>query len=1044
MNTFYAIRLKLWLPLLVFGVFAVMLAANSLWQFDQQKTQLESQTRNTLKFHMGNLQHRIESLHRLHQKGLIDEEIAQFGAQAEVIHLTLLDEEGRILHSTHRAWMNRIIADVLPGFDPARFGEVQRDRLLSLYVDAKPARLIAYQPVALGYVTGQIRPTRIGALLLEYDLATANHSLQQTLIIETLGAILIGGLCMGLLAWVLHHWVSRPLGYLIQTAHRLSQGDFSTAIEFSGKGELAQLGNAFNQMQSELNAQISLMKSYQQELMEKHERLAVTLDSIGDAVITTDRIGVVTGMSPVARELTGWTLADAVGKPLTTVFHIISSQTREMAANPVDRVIETGLIVGLANHTALIARDGREYQIADSAAPIRNKAGQIIGVILVFYDVTEQYRQQALIAEHEAELRKITDVLPGPVSRVDRDGRYVFVSAAYKDWFGKDPADVIGLTQLEAIGPELYAYFAIYFERARKGERSSFEVTLPNTVGGTRNAIVNVIPDFDSSGAVCGYYTIGIDITERKQSELALREKDHILTESQHLAHIGSWTIELPGRHLSWADELYSITGVTPGLFDLTLESFLAITHPDDVTALRVWIMDALAGKYQPEIVSRIIRPGGELRYLRSKCELQYDHSSQPVRLLGASQDVTERKLAELEARQLREQLIQSAKMDAIGHLTAGIAHDFNNLLGAMMGYTELSQHVVASGSQQGVERYLDEIHKAGNRAKELILQMLTFSRLGPEGEEAIPAAIVLTPIVKEVTALLRSSLPATIDMNYQIESEALKACIQPVKLHQIILNLGINARDAMGEYGRVDIILGEVVLDHHICSSCKLVHSGDYAMIAVRDSGSGIPDEILDKIFDPFFTTKGVGKGTGMGLSVVHGLVHAVGGHIQVDSDITGCSIAILLPLYQTGQPVELLQAENFEHEAAVITGRRIMVVDDERAMIAMLSEYLTIQGALVSAFNAPWDALGAFEQHPENFDLIITDETMPGLSGMHLSEHLRKIRPDIPIILCTGYSEHANPEVAEAAGLSAFFYKPLKMDDLLLKIQEILAIKK
>jgi PAS domain S-box-containing protein len=660
------------------------------------------------------------------------------------------------------------------------------------------------------------------------------------------------------------------------------------------------------------------LQNYARELLASEENLSVTLDSIGDAVITTDAAGKVQKMNPVAELLTGWSSGAAFNQPLDNVFHIVNSQTGNAAPNPVYQVFKSGNIVGLANHTSLIAKDGREYHIADSAAPIRNKSGQIDGVILVFHDVSEQYRKQALIAAQEAELRKITNILPGPVSHVDLDGRYLFVSAAYENWFGKRAQDVVGLTHLEAIGAELYAKFEPYFKRALAGEQLTAELTLPYPAEGTRDVILNVIPDFDSNGGVCGYFTIVTDITERKLAEQ---------------------------------------------------------------TALR-----------------------------------------------------------------LREQLAQANKMESVGHLTAGIAHDFNNILGAILGYTELSQLAIENSKPDRAGLYLAEILKANLRAKELIAQMLAFSRLEPAMQTGPAPVTLLAHVIQEVVSLLRSSIPSSIDINYRIEEAGLKGSIEAVRLHQILLNLGINARDAVGEYGKIDIVLSAKKDFRQICASCQQHFDGDFIRLSVRDTGCGIPAQIQDKIFDPFYTTKGVGKGTGMGLSVVHGLVHASGGHIQVESVVGhGTTISILLPLFDSGMadPPAPSAVTALPTQTASLAGLRIMVVDDERSMAAVLHEFFILQGALPVSFSSALDALRAFEASPDSVDIVVSDETMPGLSGMHMAARMLKLRPALPIILCTGFSENATAELANKAGLAGFFYKPLQLNELLRKIQEIMLKK-
>ena len=439
----------------------------------------------------------------------------------------------------------------------------------------------------------------------------------------------------------------------------------------------------------------------------------------------------------------------------------------------------------------------------------------------------------------------------------------------------------------------------------------------------------------------------------------------------------------------------------------------------------------------------QITTADGTTLWLRTSKVPLRNHENKIVGVLGVYEDYTHNKLAEQDAQKMRDQLVQATKMEAVGHLTAGIAHDFNNMLGAIMGYTELSKNALAnetSTTSSTLMRYMTEVLNASQRAKELIAQMLTFSRLQSNIDNLIAPSTLLTPVVKEVVSLLRSSIPSTIELNYEIHTDDLKACIHPVQLHQIILNLGVNARDAIDEYGKINITLSQQHCDTTICSSCQHSFTGEYAKISVSDNGSGIETQLLNNIFNPFFTTKEVGKGTGMGLSVVHGLVHAMSGHIQVEPNLgKGTIISILLPLSSTKAAKDNDEATQ-QAVTESLNGLRIMIVDDEPAMTSMLQEYLSIQGAHITSFNSPVEAMYAFELNPHIYDVVITDETMPGLSGMHMAELMLRFKPQLPIILCTGYSEYATPELAEKVGLAGFFYKPVKVNELLSKLRSLI----
>lgn len=502
-------------------------------------------------------------------------------------------------------------------------------------------------------------------------------------------------------------------------------------------------------------------------------------------------------------------------------------------------------------------------------------------------------------------------------------------------------------------------------------------------------------------------------------------------------SNTGLWDWDLRSNVVNYSPEWKAQLGYSADELANNFSTWQSLLHPADKEhALKVAQDFVASAQTTYENEFRLRHRDSSYRWILARGEKQLNSQGKAIRLVGSHVDISERMQRENEAQEMREQLTQATKMESVGHLTAGIAHDFNNILGAMMGFTELSKHMLAAGTTESIGRYHDEILNAGNRAKQLIAQMLTFSRLSADDKDA--PITILSTIVKEVVSLLRSSIPTTVDLNYTIENESLKARIQPVQLHQIILNLGINARDAMGEYGKIDISLNNFHCDTKLCSSCNMIFSGNCAQLTVKDSGSGIPSHLLNKIFDPFFTTKGIGKGTGMGLSVVHGLVHAVGGHLYVESSAgNGTAFHILLPLESTeaGTP----EIGGTKH-GACIKGARIMVVDDEHAITTMLQEYLSAFGADIVAFNDPAHALESFIQNSGNIDLLITDETMPGISGMHLAQKFLKIRPVLPIVLCTGYSEHATPESTSEIGIRGFFYKPLDMTELLQKIHELL----
>ena len=364
-------------------------------------------------------------------------------------------------------------------------------------------------------------------------------------------------------------------------------------------------------------------------------------------------------------------------------------------------------------------------------------------------------------------------------------------------------------------------------------------------------------------------------------------------------------------------------------------------------------------------------------------------------------------------------QLIQAQKMEAIGTLAGGIAHDFNNILSSIMGYAELALYEIEDETE--VNEYIQEVLVAGGRARDLVQQILTFSRRS----EKVMKPVHLVPILKEVLKLLRASLPATIDMKQDIGCNSV-ALADPTQIHQLIMNLCTNAAHSMEENGgTLDVSLGEEQLAEEFTDKHADLNPGAYTRLSIRDTGCGMAPEVLDRIFDPFFTTKEKGKGTGIGLSAVHGIVKNHGGLITVSSKPgKGSVFTVYLPL------VEKDVVKDDAADSMILTGKeRILFVDDEQALVNMGKLMLEHLGYTVDGCTSSLQALEIFNAQPDKFDLVICDMTMPKMTGKDLSVKLREIRSDLPIILCTGYNANISEVKAKQMGIDAFVLKPIAM---------------
>jgi CheY-like chemotaxis protein len=351
-----------------------------------------------------------------------------------------------------------------------------------------------------------------------------------------------------------------------------------------------------------------------------------------------------------------------------------------------------------------------------------------------------------------------------------------------------------------------------------------------------------------------------------------------------------------------------------------------------------------------------------------------------------------------------------------------------------------MAQDRLRPGEDAKLERYLERAQRAGQRARDLIQQMLTFSR-GQRGE---PRPLALAPLIEESVKLLGSTLPSSMELHTSVAREVPLVCLDPIQVEQVLMNLCINARDAMAGSGFVEVGLRHA--EHHgaICASCRKPVEGPFVEIAVRDTGPGLPPEHLDRVFEPFFTTKEVGKGSGMGLAMVHGIVHEYDGHILVDTAPgAGATFRVLFrPLETAGTSgeYETDPAAASTKGGPVLQGR-VLLVDDDEVAGGFMQDLLEEWGLTVAAFRDATQARGHFAQHPEVFDLAILDQTMPRMTGFELAGQMLAIRPDFPIVLYTGYSETLSEERIIDAGIRALVRKPVDTDALCTLLKDLLA---
>ncbi len=458
--------------------------------------------------------------------------------------------------------------------------------------------------------------------------------------------------------------------------------------------------------------------------------------------------------------------------------------------------------------------------------------------------------------------------------------------------------------------------------------------------------------------------------------------------------------------------------------------------HKDDRQRVKAsYFSKAVFGEFDE--CFRVIRPDGSVRWVRDRGFPVKNTRGEVYRIAGIAEDITQSRETEKNRVRLETQLRQVQRMEAIGQLTGGIAHDFNNILACILGYTDLAIQLYGNEPGSKLSKYLGEVFQAAERARDLVSQMLLFSR-GGKGE---PKPLLLQNIIGDTLKMLKSMLPTTIEVDFRASPDAGPVMIDSVQFQQLIMNLCVNASGAMGVHGTLAVKVTKSRIDNNICASCHGRVDGNFVEISVSDTGGGIPIEVRDKIFEPFFTTKPVGKGTGMGLSVVHGIIHEHGGHILVESDSgNGTAFRVMF------QSVEEKAQDQSRRDAALRKsqlqgdGEWIMVVDDEDAIVGLFSDIFRSWGYEVAAFTESQKALERFKAQPGVFKLMLTDQTMPKLTGTELAREVLTIRPDLPIILCTGYSELVDEKKAKDLKISGFLHKPVEIYKLSNLVQKLI----
>jgi PAS domain S-box-containing protein len=794
-----------------------------------------------------------------------------------------------------------------------------------------------------------------------------------------------------------------------------------------------------------------------QESRIKYQRL---VENLKDEYFfyTHDTQGVFTYVSPSIRNVLGHPQED-----------FLTHFTHYLTGHPINqRVMDytQGSIQGIQQppyEVEIFHADGSTRRLEVAEVPIIDREGKVVAVEGIAHDITERYRaeeklrtaQEALetrvrertaqlilaneqlkreieerkkaeeaLKESEAHYRTLLENLPVGVYRCTpgTEGRFLMANKVFLKMFGFESEEAlksvkvsdlyVDPSQRKGFSEELVAKGSITMTDRRLKKRDG------TPIWGTVTA--RVAP---GEGEEAVFDCVIEDITSRKMAEMALLQSEARYRFLVENTFDGFFIAEYPsGRFIFLNQPICDLFGYSPN--EGITKSIWDVIDPADHELIKRRLQAKTNGELPVSArhaYTGIRKDGSRIRaeVSASVGEFQRD----PV-IQGVLRDITAQE-------QLQRQLQQAQKMEAIGTLAGGIAHDFNNILGAVVGYTELAAMDLIQGSQ--AHGHLQEVLKACRRARDLVKQILAFSR--QSGQERVP--LHLGSVVKEALKLLRSSLPTTIEIKVAIEPDLRPVLADGTQIHQVIMNLCTNSAHAMEERGGLlEVDLRNVVLNPVDPDLGLELAPGPYVRLKVSDTGQGIEPDVTERVFDPYFTTKPPGKGTGLGLAVVHGIVKRHGGDIRLRSQLgKGTTVEVFLPIVEA-------EAINLKEDSEPLpTGKgRVLFVDDELMLATLEAKMLSRLGFEVEAKTDPPEALETFRARPASFDLVITDMTMPNMTGDRLARELLRIRPDVPVILCTGFSERMSEDKAMALGIKGFVMKPVVLKVLAETVQRVL----
>jgi PAS domain S-box-containing protein len=687
----------------------------------------------------------------------------------------------------------------------------------------------------------------------------------------------------------------------------------------------------------------------------------------------------------------------------------------------------------------LVSLDGSSVPIETTAILITWGGAPAIEVVI--RDISKRRRAEKSLREYE----RVVECLEDMIVVIDREFRLIIANRAYLNYRSMEREEVIGHLVPEVMGKEIFeTVVKAKLQECLNGNVVKYELRVPYPKLGERDLVVSYFP-IESDDLVTGAACVLRDITERKRAEEALKisaqqqcqtaeqlEKERAsLLEAQEVARMGSWEVMLPSLAVIWSQQTHRIFETDPSNFHPTRPTFCEFIHRGDRAKVDAVFCASFVKRSPCTVEYRIVMPDGRVKILEERWQVFHDEQGEPVRAAGTCRDITERRQEESERRALEQQLRQAQKMEAVGELAGGIAHDFNNILMVIQSYTEMLQASLPVHDR--LRKNTEQVMKAADRGASLTRQMLAFSRK----QILSPVVLDLNLVIDETAKMLRRLIGEDIDFLVDAAESLWATEADADQIVQVLMNLCVNARDAMPHGGTLTITTGNVTMEEGSVGGREYVPPRDYVWLSVADTGTGISKEFQERIFEPFFTTKEVGKGTGLGLSTVYGIVKQSGGYVWVDSELGhGACFMIYLPRVEKTITPDLPAKMDSRSRGA----ETIVVAEDEEALREAVCDYLSGLGYAVIVAASGKEALSAASQHEGKIDLLITDLVMPKMSGRELAQMMGSLYADLKTIYMSGYTD----DVVLRHGIhdpgATFLQKPFSLGNLARNVRKTL----